>query len=301
MDDLQKTQMGAPPIMDPNRTQMGTAPSADPNRTIMGNAPSLNMTVTITPVQCPVCKTPNPPGLIYCSECGLIFEKALDGDAFGAPSVQLPVLVDSNGKEHQLRPGDQTIGRKADITIEDVSVSRQHAKVTLDGAQVFIEDLGSTNGTKVNDEAVGAGVRTELSNKDVVTLGGEAKLTLSLPGEVNKTLAAVSGKTSAIASAPTVHTAKAWLVFEEEEMALELGTHTFGRRDSNDLVLSNAYVSGSHGQIEVTETAVLLTDLGSTNGTFVNSAKLTPNQSAQIHAGDEIKLGSTEIEIKFRD
>src|SRR5512146_2711594 len=111
MQDPNRTQLGAPPSNDPNRTVMTAAPTADPNKTMMGTAPSLNTTVTIKPVQCPVCKSFNPPGMMFCNDCGLIFEMALDGDAFGAPAVQLPVLVEPTGREHQLRPGGNVIGR----------------------------------------------------------------------------------------------------------------------------------------------------------------------------------------------
>lgn len=45
------------------------------------------------------------------------------------------------------------IGRKSDnhIYLKDPKVSRYHAIVTLYGEQLFIKDLGSTNGTKVNE------------------------------------------------------------------------------------------------------------------------------------------------------
>ena len=86
MNDSNRTQL----LGDPNKTQMGFGPNADPNRTLMVTGPQLNVTQTIKPVQCPVCKMYNPAGVIYCVDCGLIFERALDGDAFGAPAIQVP-------------------------------------------------------------------------------------------------------------------------------------------------------------------------------------------------------------------
>src|SRR5438270_7168026 len=98
MNDPNRTQVLS---NDPNRTQLGAPPTAaDPNKTMMGTGPSLNATATIKPTQCPVCMTFNPPGVMFCIECGLIFDKALPGDAFGAPAIQLPVLVDPSGREH---------------------------------------------------------------------------------------------------------------------------------------------------------------------------------------------------------
>ena len=96
---------------------MGAPPSADPNKTMMGVAPTLNATQIIKPIQCPVCKTFNPAGVMFCVDCGLIFDRALDGDAFGAPAIQLPLLVESSGREHPVRPGVNTIGREGDVLL----------------------------------------------------------------------------------------------------------------------------------------------------------------------------------------
>src|SRR5262245_15057187 len=139
---------------DPNRTQLGTAPTVDPNKTVLGTAPILNATVTIKPVQCPVCKTFNPAGLMFCFDCGLIFDRALPDDAFGAPAVQVPQLVEQSGREHPIRPGINSIGREGDIMLVDGKVSRRHAQITDDEGALYLEDLGSTNGTKVDGKAL---------------------------------------------------------------------------------------------------------------------------------------------------
>ena len=49
---------------------------------------------------------------------------------------------------------DLEIGRsiKCDLSIDQESVSRKHARITWDGARYKIADLGSTNGSYVNDE-----------------------------------------------------------------------------------------------------------------------------------------------------
>ena len=110
MSDANRTQVLS---TDPNRTQMGTAPRVDPNRTVMGAAPTkFEATVTIKPVQCDVCKTFNPAGVMFCVDCGLIFDRALPDDAFGAPAVKLPMIVDANGKEQPVRPGESVIGAR---------------------------------------------------------------------------------------------------------------------------------------------------------------------------------------------
>ncbi len=70
--------------------------------------------------------------------------------------------------------GPVIVGRNpgADIVIGASYVSGRHARFTLMGNNLFVEDLGSTNGTTVNgNQIMGA---TGLRNRDVVTIGDVA-------------------------------------------------------------------------------------------------------------------------------
>ena len=55
-----------------------------------------------------------------------------------------------------LSPGVNTVGREPNSTvcINDASVSRGHARITISGDEVIIEDLKSKNGTQVMGEAI---------------------------------------------------------------------------------------------------------------------------------------------------
>ena len=55
-------------------------------------------------------------------------------------------------QEIDLSPGVTILGRSPEcqLTIEDPLVSRQHAQITIEAAQIFFEDLGSRNGSRVN-------------------------------------------------------------------------------------------------------------------------------------------------------
>jgi pSer/pThr/pTyr-binding forkhead associated (FHA) protein len=283
---------------DPNRTQLGSAPVADPNRTVMGGAPSLNATVTIKPVQCPVCKAFNPPGIAWCNDCGLIFDKSLDGDAFGAPAVRLPVLLEAGGRGHALRPGPNVVGRAGDVALDDPRVSRRHAEVALlqDG-RVTVRDLGSTNGTKLGGEPLGADP-VEIADGASLSFGG-LELTLSLPGESERTVQPLSGRTVSVPVAPSVGRPVAFLDFDGRSEPLTPGKKVFGRRAECDIVIADPYVSGRHGVFEVGEDGVFLTDTGSTNGTVLNEAKLPPDTRTRLAEGDVVKLGGVEITVRF--
>ena len=71
-----------------------------------------------------------------------------------------------------LPPGDTVLGRDslAAGRIDDGTVSRQHARITVAGKSAVIADLGSKNGTFVNGKRVG-GKPTRLSDGDEIQLG----------------------------------------------------------------------------------------------------------------------------------
>lgn len=277
---------------------MVAPPSVDPNRTIMGTAPTVNATQTIKPVQCPVCKTFNPVGVMFCVSCGLIFEKALPGDAFGAPAVQLPVLVDDQGREYTLRPGENVIGRQGDLIIEDARVSRRHARLVLDGTQAKVDDLGSTNGTKVAGEPVVGEIGRPIAEGEVISLGG-FELTLRWPGEQARTAMPSGGRTAALEAPPMAAAqAVAWLVGNGQRWPLKSGVNTFGRKTENDVCLPDPFISGKHGTLEVDAGGIWLTDIGSTNGTLLNGAKLAPQTRTSLLPGDVIRLGQFELHVE---
>lgn len=297
MNDYGKTQILSG---DPNRTQLGAPPRSDPNRTLMGTAPTLNATVTIKPTQCPVCKTFNPAGVMFCVECGLIFDRALPADAFGAPAIQLPVLVETTGREHVVRPGANLVGREGDILLADPRVSRRHAQVTSEDGSILVEDLGSTNGSFLNGDKLAEGERKPVNPGDTVSFGG-LELKLSMPGQAGATNILASNKTAAMGSAPKLEAAPAVLLGEGNEYPLKQGVNSFGRKSENDIQISDPYVSGRHGQIEIAEDGIFLTDVGSTNGTMLNDAKLNPNQRTQISPEDVIRLGNMRFHVEMRE
>jgi pSer/pThr/pTyr-binding forkhead associated (FHA) protein len=297
MSDFGKTQMLS---SDPNRTQLGAPSTLDPNRTLMGAAPTLNATMTIKPTQCPVCKTFNPAGVMFCVECGLIFDRALPGDAFGAPAIQLPVLVETTGREHPVRPGVNMVGREGDVMLIDPRVSRKHAQITSDNGTLILEDLGSTNGTFHNGDKLNPGDRKTLNQGDTASFGGY-ELKLSLPGQTMATNILASNKTAAMTVAPKLETAPAILVGEGKEFPLKRGINSFGRKSENDVAIVDPYVSGKHGQIEIAEDGVYITDIGSTNGTLLNDAKLNPNQRTKMNADDEIGLGQMRFRVEVKE
>ena len=80
---------------------------------------------------------------------------------------------DNKGKIHEISDEKLVVGRDSEqIPVLDQGVSRKHAELFRIGEMVFIRDLGSRNGTFVNDNRIN-GVHT-LQNGDMIVLGKHA-------------------------------------------------------------------------------------------------------------------------------
>src|SRR5438105_3090009 len=85
--------------------------------------------------------------------------------------ASLRILTGSlENQEIELTPDPMTVGRSSacNIRIADAGVSSKHAKVWCEDGEYYVMDLGSTNGTFVNDTDVD---RQQLSDGDVITFG----------------------------------------------------------------------------------------------------------------------------------
>ncbi len=70
-----------------------------------------------------------------------------------------------------------------------------------------------------------------------------------------------------------------------------------GSGPDNDLVLSDRAVSKRHCRIELTEDGVLVQDLGSRNGTWVDGMRVV---NARIGAGNSVRIGRTDLHVVAR-
>jgi len=85
--------------------------------------------------------------------------------------AKLIFLLDGNViQDYPLDKERMTIGRRAanDIHIDNLAISGEHAVITRDGEDVFIEDLNSTNGTLVNQARI---KKHALKHGDEIVLG----------------------------------------------------------------------------------------------------------------------------------
>jgi hypothetical protein len=80
-----------------------------------------------------------------------------------------------------------------------------------------------------------------------------------------------------------------------EEYPVVKTTTSIGRAPGNDVVLPTSAVSRYHAHLKVEGKRVILVDLGTVNGTFVNNELMPPNSELQLVGGEEILLGDAML------
>jgi ABC-type multidrug transport system ATPase subunit/pSer/pThr/pTyr-binding forkhead associated (FHA) protein len=166
-----------------------------------------------------------------------------------------------------------------DVVLDHPSVSGHHARVVVQGDRAVLEDLGSSNGTFVGqrDQRV---QKAPLKSDDVVYLGS-----LRVPAS------RLLGAEEAADAAPAV--------------SLRGSSMIFGRHPDCDQVLNYPMISGRHARLSRQGRDLVIEDLGSSNGTFVNGNRIRAPEV--IRPGDAIGLGSYTFtladggELKGRD
>jgi pSer/pThr/pTyr-binding forkhead associated (FHA) protein len=220
-------------------------------------------------------------------------------------------LVSAEGleREYGLTKGVVSVGRATinDVAILDPKASRRHARVLCGPSGCQIEDLGSTNGTRVNGQSI---QRATLELGDIIQIGDsslwfeaysrrpelEGTIIDAPPieseAEMEATLAA-SGLEVVLSdtSLPrlAIHAAqKTW------EVQL-LGEMSIGRSGSNDIVLDQPRVSRHHALVRQKGTDWIIQDLDSTNGTWYRGQRI---EEKRLVSGDMFRIGEAQLVFK---
>lgn len=140
-------------------------------------------TVPVAPpaVNCPRCRKENDPSAVYCGGCGLSLRGT--GGIPGSPKCYGKLVPLGGGNEYYLDRDKMLIGRRSEgddiypeidlgVLDESSGISRRHAYIIWDGTQVIVEDLGSSNGTYINDVRLAEGVQTPMKDGDSIRFGG---------------------------------------------------------------------------------------------------------------------------------
>jgi pSer/pThr/pTyr-binding forkhead associated (FHA) protein len=176
----------------------------------------------------------------------------------------------------KVRGDEVVLGREPGqgIAIPAEGVSRHHARISWDGKTHWIEDLKSTNGTFLNGTQV---TRERLRHLDVVTLGRKVDLIFVIRDEH---------------AAPAVREGilRATLIPGDADgtpYEIPVGETSLGRSSTANVGTESGAVSKMHARIERTADQLMIQDLGSSNGTFVNGARVTVTS---LQHGDVVSL-----------
>ena len=86
---------------------------------------------------------------------------------------------------------------------------------------------------------------------------------------------------------------------DAKEISLAGRSTLMGRQSDNDVVVDEAGVSRRHAKIVETDGEYYLSDLSSTNGTFVNGKEISEDDYC-LNDGDRIRVGTTTVSYVFR-
>lgn len=186
-------------------------------------------------------------------------------------------------------------GAGADVVVPHPEVSRRQAQVERRGDRWFVRDVsgrGTVVAGNLRDEAA-------LHEGDEIAFGEFRAVFLGGDGEREDLETRAGRELTERAPAQMRETAPLALRVRSggREAVLPLTTEmTVGKAPGNTLVLPDTFASGVHCRILRRGAGVLVTDLDSTNGTWVNGMRVG---SAEIGPGAWIRVGESEIGVEL--
>jgi pSer/pThr/pTyr-binding forkhead associated (FHA) protein len=201
------------------------------------------------------------------------------------PMPRVRLTVKGEVQELDL-PGELVVGRKApaDVVVADGEVSSRHAKLRADGGRVMVSDLGSTNGSRIDDgEKLAPNVEVELVPGRKLHVGPAVFEVLAAAPEssagfasTEKTVVVGGGAMqSALVNVARFKAARPQLVIaaEHDRRVVDLESmEVVVGRDAKQatIAIHHQSVSSRHAQIRFENGRFLVEDLKSSNGTFVD-------------------------------
>jgi pSer/pThr/pTyr-binding forkhead associated (FHA) protein len=83
-----------------------------------------------------------------------------------------------------------------------------------------------------------------------------------------------------------------------EDFRIREGQNSIGSAPESDVVIRDPAVSGKHAMLRCRDRKFLLTDLDSSNGTYLNQNP-EPISMEELHDNDILRVGTTTLKVKF--
>lgn len=200
------------------------------------------------------------------------------------------IIVDAQGEQHNLELSDDEyiIGRDpaVSLVLEGAKISRRHARLYRERGTWWLEDLKSANGVFVGDARICEPV--ELAPGVVVSLGGYA---LRLADELSATVPAPTLAPGIVLLGTNAPCAGLRVDVPNEGLYV-------GRSAECELVIDDPSVSRRHARVVLETGALVVQDLGSSNGSFINDVKIERQQAAP---GDRLRFGDIEFALAIAE
>ncbi|HLD13670.1 MAG TPA: FHA domain-containing protein [Burkholderiales bacterium] len=216
--------------------------------------------------------------------------------------AKLVIKLNNNIVDHvELRQGDMKIGRKSscDIHLDNLSVSGEHANIFTIGDDSFVQDLGSTNGTYVNNKKV---AKHHLKNEDQVAVG-KYRLTFVNDAARESTAfaktVAITGPSSSDTPPVPPPAKKAPAVPGGAALISLSGSSTPGKRTELIKTVTSLGKAGKHGgTITRTPDGYLLAP-GDNETPKLNGRKLS-GKNTKLRNGDIIEVAGTRLQFHLK-
>lgn len=283
-------------------THSGAEPTPVPEAPVAQPAPAVQEAPAedsgLPPGKCPECGYVNPPTNRFCASCGFRLDEAkkvapspaaVDDDGEGGAVL---IALDPEGNEvgrHSLAAGVSIIGRESgSVFAGDTFLSPQHARFTSEGGKVKVVDLDSLNGVF---RKLIAEQRSKLVSGQRFRIGQELlqydALDPTDPDDkgVSAQGTAIEGWVGRVSLVVGRETSRP--SYPVSERGIDLG-----RERGEVLFPEDGYVSGLHCKISCEDGDAYVTDLGSSNGTFVQVIEET-----ELRNGDVLLMGQQLFRI----
>ena len=282
-----------------------TPPAAEQSGSTAGNLGG-------PPILCPQCDHPNPGNNKFCASCGFKLTRSTAAEAApqvaassaaaaaatasvaAAPSGVVLTALRADGTEagsYALPSGNANIGRDVGaIFAGDSYLSPRHATFIPRGGKLYIHDDGSLNGVYKRlrrDEPIA------INFTDVFRIGQEL-----LRYEPLSPMPATADNVERLGSPSKGYIGRIALIIGRDATGNafplpEAGIH-LGRERGDVLFPEDGYVSGLHCRLAPENGQLYLTDLGSSNGTFVRI-----NGETDVIDGDILLMGQQLFRISM--
>lgn len=203
----------------------------------------------------------------------------------------------------ELRQGDMKIGRRpgTDIQIDNLAVSGEHANLFTIGEDTFIQDLGSTNGTFVNNKQI---TKHHLRNGDTISIGKhtlvyitEESAASDVTEDFSKTVIISPGS---MQSAPAPSPAPSAPAGTRGVIIILNGANSGKQIPLTKSITSLGKTGKKAGSIQQTDKGYLLTPSEGSNENPVLNGKPVTSEGSLLKNGDVIEVSGTRIQFALK-